>query len=254
MEVIIVFFLIHYFSSLFFQSFYLHRYAAHGMFTMSPKVERIVHLLTYITQGSSYLNPTAYAIMHKGHHSYSDTEQDPHSPHHASGLMHMMTKTAREYFSILQGNHTLNQRFKAHCRPWSTLESFADNWPSRIGFGVLYTLIYFAFAPSAWWYLLLPIHYLMGPVHGAIVNWCGHKYGYRNHDTPDKSRNTLALDVLAMGELFQNNHHRHPNKANFADRWFEYDPTYTIILGLNACGIIKLKTSNKNETLLPETA
>ena len=40
-------------------------------------------------------------------------------------------------------------------------------------------------------YLLLPVHFVMGPIHGAIVNWCGHKYGYRNFDTTrDDSRAT----------------------------------------------------------------
>jgi len=31
----------------------------------------------------------------------------------------------------------------------------------------------------------------MGPIHGAIVNWAGHKYGYQNFDNGDRSRNTL---------------------------------------------------------------
>ena len=36
------------------------------------------------------------------------------------------------------------------------------------------------FAPHWALFLLLPIHYIMGPVHGAIVNYCGHMIGYRN--------------------------------------------------------------------------
>ena len=87
--------------------------------------------------------------------------------------------------------------------------------------------------------LLLPIHWLMGPIHGAIVNWFGHKLGYRNFATPDKSRNTLVWDALTMGELFQNNHHRAPLRTNFAARWFEIDPTYLIIVGLRILGIVK---------------
>lgn len=246
MEIIISFFIIHYFSSLFFQSFYLHRYAAHGMFSMSPKVEKVVHFMTFITQGSSYLNPSAYAIMHKAHHSYSDTEQDPHSPHHSTGLISMMTKTAFEYLSILKGEHKLNKIFKPHCRSWKELEAIGDQWISRVIFGLAYFLIYLFFAPSTLWFLLLPIHFLMGPIHGAIVNWCGHKYGYRNHNLHDLSRNTLPFDFLAMGELFQNNHHRYPNKANFANRWFEFDPTYSMMLALNTCGFIKLKNQTES--------
>jgi stearoyl-CoA desaturase (delta-9 desaturase) len=44
-----------------------------------------------------------------------------------------------------------------------------------------------------------------------------------------------------MGELFQNNHHKQGDNANFARKWFEFDLTYLIMLLLNAVGIIKLK-------------
>ena len=37
-------------------------------------------------------------------------------------------------------------------------------------------------------YLLLPIHLSMGAMHGTIMNWTGHKYGYQNFDNNDKSR------------------------------------------------------------------
>jgi stearoyl-CoA desaturase (delta-9 desaturase) len=70
----------------------------------------------------------------------------------------------------------------------------------------------------------------MGPIHGAIVNWFGHKYGYANFkDTGDHSRNSLPLDFVAFGELFQNNHHKYPARPNFAVRRFEFDPTYPIL-------------------------
>jgi stearoyl-CoA desaturase (delta-9 desaturase) len=72
-------------------------------------------------------------------------------------------------------------------------------------------MVYIIFAPSAWWFLLLPIHFLMGPVQGAIVNWCGHKYGYANFDNGDKSKNTFFIDFIMLGELFQKNHHKRPN-------------------------------------------
>ncbi len=64
------------------RSLFLHRYAAHRMYTMGPRTERALHLLTYLLQGSSYLSPRAYAILHRQHHAYSDTEKDPHSPHY----------------------------------------------------------------------------------------------------------------------------------------------------------------------------
>jgi stearoyl-CoA desaturase (delta-9 desaturase) len=85
------------------------------------------------------------------------------------------------------------------------------------------------FAPHWAFYFLLPIHFLIGPIQGSIVNWFGHKSGYRNSQTPDDSRNTLMVDVFLMGELYQNNHHAFPNDPNFAKRPWELDLGYQVL-------------------------
>jgi stearoyl-CoA desaturase (delta-9 desaturase) len=81
----------------------------------------------------------------------------------------------------------------------------------------------------------------MGPIHGAIVNWCGHRYGYRNFESNDVSRNTLVFDFLTLGELFQNNHHERAMSPNFGVRWFEIDPTWQVIRLFAWVGIIRLR-------------
>ena len=43
-----------------------------------------------------------------------------------------------------------------------------------------------------------------------------------------------------LGELFQNNHHHAGSKPNFANKWFEFDPTYPIMLLLEKLRIIKM--------------
>src|SRR5437868_5875201 len=78
--IILVFFVAHWQLSVFFQSFFHHRYGAHKQFTMSKRMERVFHFLSWFIQGSSYLSPRAYAILHRMHHAYSDTPNDPHSP------------------------------------------------------------------------------------------------------------------------------------------------------------------------------
>ena len=65
MAVILTFFVAHWILSVFFQSFFQHRYAAHRMYTMGPRTEKVMHLLTYLVQGASYLSPRGYAILHR---------------------------------------------------------------------------------------------------------------------------------------------------------------------------------------------
>jgi stearoyl-CoA desaturase (delta-9 desaturase) len=240
--IILAFFVTHWVLSVFFQTFFLHRYGAHRMFTMSKGWERFFYVCTFFFQGSSFLNPRAYAILHREHHAYSDTPGDPHSPHVYPTLTEMMWKTKARYAGIGRREITPEPRFEGGYPEWPALDRLADSWVMRIGFGTLYTLVYLAFAPHWAFFLLLPAHYLMGPIHGAIVNWCGHKYGYRNFDlgNEDKSRNTLVFDFLTLGELFQNNHHTFGQSPNFAARWFEIDPTWSVIRVMAAFGMVKL--------------
>lgn len=238
---IAVFFVGHWFLSLFSQTFFLHRYAAHRMFTMSRFWERLFYIFTFVTQGSSFLNPRAYAIMHRMHHAYSDTEKDPHSPHYFSSMIHMMLRTKDIYLDYLMNRIEPEKGFDKNIPEWRLFDEIGKYWTPRILWGVAYTLYYVAFATEWWMFLLLPVHFLMGPIHGAIVNWFGHKYGYVNHrDTDDLSKNSLPFDFVTLGELFQNNHHKYPSRVNFATRWFEVDPTYPFIKLLAKLRIIRL--------------
>ncbi len=236
---IVLFFVVHWFSSLFFQTFFLHRYSAHSMFTMNRFWEKCFYLGTYFFQGSSYLVPRAYAILHRLHHAYSDTAKDPHSPQIYNNVFMMMMNTKVTYSQLVNKTFLVEPKYEKGIIEWKFLDIIGDSWISRIFWGTCYTLYYLYFASSWWMYLLLPVHFLMGPIHGAIVNWCGHKYGYSNYDNDDESKNTLAADIFLMGELFQNNHHKFPMRINFATRWFEFDPTYIIIRVLFLLKIIR---------------
>ncbi|MEO1261373.1 MAG: acyl-CoA desaturase [Bacteroidota bacterium] len=238
---ILIFFLAHWFLSLFFQTFFHHRYASHKMFSMSKPWERVFHFLTYVSQGSSYLTPSAYAIMHRMHHAYSDTEKDPHSPSFFKDVWGMMYHTSVIFHGLVNKTIKVSPKFLGSYPEWRALDQFGYGYPSRIFWAIMYTLFYIKFATAWWMFLLLPVHYLMGPIHGAVVNWCGHKYGYQNYDNDDDSRNSLPMDFLMLGELFQNNHHKHPNSPNFAKRWYEFDPVYPILRIMHFLKIIKLR-------------
>lgn len=238
---ILIFFVAHWYLSLFVQTFFLHRYAAHQQFTMSPFMEKVFYVLTFLFQGSSYLSPKAYGHMHRLHHVYADTEQDVHSPKYSTGPIDMMMQAWKSYAAILHDPHADEKPYGKNLPSWDSFDRFADHTLVRASWGIFYTLFYIKFATAPWQFLLLPIHYLMGPVHGVIINWCAHKYGYVTYKVADTSKNFLPFDFLMMGESYHNNHHPYPNDLNFGKKWFEVDFTYLISRGFSAVGLIKIK-------------
>ncbi|HXS58572.1 MAG TPA: fatty acid desaturase [Hanamia sp.] len=242
MFAILLFFFCHWFFSLFFHSFFLHRFASHQMYTTSKRWEKTFYFLTWFFQGSSFLVPRAYAVMHRMHHTYSDTEKDPHSPHFFKDIYHMMLHTAEIFSAFVTGKNLPEAQFtKEYIPVWDKLDKIGHHNFTRFLFILSYVAFYFVFAPNYWWFLLLPIHFLMGPIQGAIVNWFGHKFGYSNFDNGDHSKNTTPFGIVLMGELFQNNHHFAKLDPNFAKKWYELDFTYIIMKGLHAVRIIRLK-------------
>src|SRR5690349_7184129 len=119
---ILVFFVSHWCLSIFCQTFFLHRYGAHRMFTMSKGWERFFHLLTFVTQGSSYLNPRAYAILHREHHAFSDTPKDPHSPHVYTNVFTMMLRTLDRYQGFNHRKLEPEPRFDTPAPEWPLLD------------------------------------------------------------------------------------------------------------------------------------
>ena len=240
MAIIIIFFVAHWYLSLFAQSFFHHRYSAHGAFSMSKGWERFFFIYSYITQGSSYMSPRVYGIMHRIHHAYTDTEQDPHSPAYDKSIVAMMWRTSKTYVGIMYNRTKVEQRFTKNVPEWNWFDLWGNTWVSRILWSTFYVWFYVAFAPSVWWYLLIPVHIVMGPVHGVIINWFAHKYGGINFETDNTSRNLFKVDLLMLGEGYHNNHHKYPSRSNFAMKKGEFDPVYPFVVLFNKLKIIRI--------------
>ncbi len=239
--VIVIFVLVLWYGGLFFQSFFLHRYAAHQVFTMSKGMERLTFILTWVFQGASYLSAYGYGIMHRMHHAYTDTKDDPHSPSHDANLFAMMWKTKTIYQDINKQRVQIDSRFTKNVPQWTKFDAFASSRFSRLLWIIFYILFFVYFTTASWQWLLLPVTLLMAPIHGVIINWFGHIYGYVNYKMKNTSKNLFRFDFLMMGEGYHNNHHKHSSRANFGVKWYEIDITYLIIKLLDALGYIQLK-------------
>jgi stearoyl-CoA desaturase (Delta-9 desaturase) len=152
-----------------------------------------------------------------------------------------MWKTKTIYSALANKRMEVDKRFTEGVPDWVAFDKIARSWPSRIFWGAFYIAMYAQFATTWWLWLLLPLQFLMSPIHGAIINWFAHKYGYRNFEVGDTSRNFLPVDFLMMGESYHNNHHKHGSRANFGGfRWHEIDPTYQVIKVLDKLNIIQI--------------
>lgn len=242
--IILTIFVLHWYGSLFFQSFFHHRYAAHQQFTMSKFWERFFFIGAYISMGSHYLSPYVYGVLHRQHHAFTDTPEDPHSPKYDGNLFKMMLKTRQVYNAIDFKQIIPEKRFTINLPKWEGFDKFASSRFSRLSwiaaYVAFYVSMYFIFHFSAWLFLLIPVHILLGPVHGVIINWFAHKYGYINFKLKNTSKNLMPFDIFMWGEGFHNNHHKYSGRSNFGVKWYEFDPMYPIIWVMDKLHIIRL--------------
>ena len=243
--VVLLFFVLHWYLSLFCQTFFLHRYAAHGAFRMSRAWEKFFFILTFITQGSSYMSARTYALLHRLHHAYTDTEDDPHSPTFSKNALDLMNQTRKKYADIYNHRIAVEEKFTKNLPDWPAFDRIAHPWFTRVLWIVAYTAFYVYFATAPWQFIFLPLTIAIGPVHGGIINWFAHKYGHTNFAMNNTSRNLFYIDVLMLGEAYHNNHHKFPSSINFGVKRNEIDPIYFIILLFNRLGIIRLSKAER---------
>jgi stearoyl-CoA desaturase (delta-9 desaturase) len=240
-----LFLIMHWYTSLAFQSLFHHRTAAHGMIELKKWQIKLFFILSNIAMGSSYLSPRSYGILHRLHHRYADTAEDPHSPLNFKNLFHMMWQTKKVYMSIEDEKHVLKEKdlYMLDDLPeWKKFDKFVGSWEVRVAWAVVYVCIYWLIGTPWFLYPLLLIHVLTGPIHGALVNWYAHKYGTSPHKTGDTSKNLpWYIAILVPGEAYHNNHHADHKKARFG--------FWDIYYFIGKCFFLKFKKTKVKKTL-----
>ena len=238
---ILIFLFCHWYLSLFFQTFFLHRYASHNMFKMSPFWEKTFFFFTFIFQGSSFLHPAAYSVMHRRHHSFADTPKDPHSPRQRGFIFsHTLWFLTHDSFGTRW----------AQVRDWREYEFLMlierYDW---VPFALLGIICYImgeacvGLVPGASGMQFLIWGFCVSTVllyHATYtVNSMAHLFGTRRFETRDNSRNNPLLAVITLGEGWHNNHHRYPGSARQGFYGWELDLAYGGILLMDWLGVIR---------------
>jgi len=220
---------------------FYHRGLAHRALVLGPRMRRFVVATGPWITG---MDPKAWVCMHRLHHQYSDTADDPHSPQNV-GIIGVLLAQYKAYIAIQRG---LVKRDPELSRRVSDLDFKVPDWMYNPYLALLPYAVHASVAATfavVTGYWLLGAAFWLGmmshPVQGWLVNSFGHAVGGRNFDLSDHSKNTWLLGLLIMGEGFQNNHHAFPASAKFSFRWWEVDPGWGLAWTMDRLGLVSVR-------------
>jgi len=222
-----------------------HRHLTHRSF----KTHRWLHGLLAILGSVAIEGPViSWVADHRKHHTYSDQEGDPHSPHvgHDGGFRGALKGLAHAHVGWLF-IHTHRGARNRYARDLidDPVISFVDRtflyWALG-GFAVAFGLGYAigGTLDAALTGLLWGAGVRMLVVHHVTysINSLCHFFGRQRFPTEDESRNLFWLALPTFGESWHNNHHAFPTSAFHGMRRWEIDPSAIVIRSLEKLGLV----------------
>ena len=195
---------------------FLHRGQAHKAILFHPILEHVMRFWLWLTTG---MVTKQWVAIHRKHHSATDAEGDPHSPH-VYGIKRVLFKGAFLYHDASKDKRMVNSFGVGTPDDW--LEHNLYTAHSRLGIGILFLFncwLFGWFGPLVWGIQMIWIPFWAA----GVVNGIGHWWGYRNTDTKDKSTNILPWGIVIGGEELHNNHHKNPASAKLSIKPWEFD-------------------------------
>jgi stearoyl-CoA desaturase (Delta-9 desaturase) len=205
---------------------------------------------------------------HRKHHTFTDEDGDPHSPHAgqgsgiggmAKGLWHAHTgwlfsthgqASSKRFAPDLledRGMRRINKAF-----PLIALYSLAI--PFLLGLGLSGGSLMAGLSALLWGGLvrIFFVHH----VTWSINSIC-HFFGSRRFELEDRSTNVFWLALPSLGEAWHHNHHAFPRSAFHGLRWWELDPSGWLILGMAkmrlAWDVVRVTPEREREKLASAT-
>jgi len=194
----------------------LHRYYSHRSFEFKNNFLKLIFTLLAVLSGRG--SPLGWSYLHRKHHAYSDTEQDPHSPKYLG-------------YKIFGFNHYKKQEEESMqiflVKDLMTKEQlFIHKWYIAIilSFVCALALINLELLYFVWILPTFLVH-----LSQNNFNYFGHTNGYRNFETKDDSRNNIWLFPFILGEAWHNNHHYDAKNYSTKKNKYEFDPLSFVI-------------------------
>jgi stearoyl-CoA desaturase (delta-9 desaturase) len=211
---------------------YLHRDQAHRSIDLHPAVRHFFRAWVWLTSG---MNTREWVAVHRKHHAFCETAEDPHSPV-AHGLRKILLEGAEVYRVETRNEETLAKYGRGAPDDWVERHLY------RYGFvGIYTTLVIDVLLFGAGGITMFAFQMMAMPVFAAgVINGLGHAVGYRNFETDDASSNLVPVAVLIGGEELHNNHHAFPTSARFSMRRREFDVGWFYIRCLSAVGLCRI--------------
>jgi stearoyl-CoA desaturase (delta-9 desaturase) len=222
-----------------------HRYFTHRSFKTSKPVKAVLAVCGSVAIEGPIIS---WVADHRKHHTFSDQEGDPHSPHvdHGVGWRGALRGLFHAHLGWLF-IHTQRGARRRYARDLmdDPIVSFVDRtfifWAVG-GLGAAFALgwliggsLYAGLTGLLWGgaVRMLVVHH----VTYSINSLC-HFFGRRRFETDDESRNLFWLAPFTFGESWHNNHHAFPTSAEHGMRRWEFDPSALVIRALEKVGLV----------------
>jgi stearoyl-CoA desaturase (delta-9 desaturase) len=219
-----------------------HRLCAHRSFTTRPTIRALLAIWGSLAAEGPVL---FWAAIHRRHHKFSDTEDDPHSPHfHGPGIRGMLLGLWHAHAGWLFVHEVTDW---AHYIP-DLLRDRRMFYVNRLYFvwivlglaipaalGGLLTWSWLGALSGLLWGGLVRTFF----VHHVTwsVNSICHYYGTQPFESRDEARNNPWLSILSLGESWHNNHHAFPSSAVNQLHWWQVDICGRFIRTLEGLGL-----------------
>jgi len=239
-----------------------HRLLTHRAFQTHAWMRYTLAVLGSLSMQGAVID---WVADHRKHHTFTDEEGDPHSPHAGAGagLRGMLGGLWHAHVGWLFSTHgqASSKRFAPDLVEDPVMRRINRGFPLLALAGLLVPfLLGFALSGGSLvagglsallWGGLVRI-FLVHHVTWSINSIC-HFFGRRRFETDDHSTNVFWLALPSLGEAWHHNHHAFPRSAFHGLRWYELDPSGWLILGLERIGlawdVVKVSPERAREKL-----